>query len=174
METLKPSTWGNVVLEIADAKSDGTFPTDLEQMGYIEEDTLTPNITEGDSLQLFESGHILRDEMKLEPEVGFNTTVIQIPEGMQEKFWDALATGTGENKKVRVKSMVNNKKFAIRISTPRIPGSETLEAPYCGISMTPFYDEKKGWSANLSISILKGPAEYFYDWGSVPAAPVEG
>lgn len=167
---VKPTAWGNAILEIGTVSSDGTMPTSLEQFGWILEDSISPNITEGELLQLFETGHVLRDEVRLDPEVSFAMEIIGIPEAMATKFWDVEKSGTGDAAKLRVKSFVNSTKFAIRISTPKVPGSQTLEAPYCNVSMTPNYTEDKGWTANLTISILKGAADYFVDFGVVAAA----
>lgn len=159
VEAMKPSTWGHIILEIAESETSGAMPATLAQLGYVKEDTMSMETAEGDTLQLFESGHILRDEMKLEPTLTFNATVLQIPEAMKEAFWGLNGT--------KVKSMINGKKFAIRIKAPEIEGSEAFIAPYCSIAMTPVFAEKEGWSAALTVTIIKGPAEYLFDFEEV-------
>jgi hypothetical protein len=169
---VKPTAWGNLILELAEATSDGTMPATLDQLGWVHEGSVATNVDTGTTLQLFETGHILRDEKDQEPVINYTMDIIGIPEAMVTKFWDATVSGSGDTERIAIKSFVNSLKYAIRISTPSVPGSDTWEAPYCKVNMSaPNWAEETGWMSTLSITVLKPTNDIYAYIGKVPTVP---
>lgn len=161
---INPTAWGNLQLEIADAETAQIMPTTLEQLGWVEEGSISLDVARGTKMELKETGGIVRDSQETEPTVTVSMDIIGIPEAMRLKFWEAKE----ETDKIRVKSLVSSKKFAIKISNPAISGSDTLEVPYASVFMSPLLTDDKGYRANLEFTILKGKADYLFDMGAVP------
>ena len=171
---VKPTAWGNLIAELAEANSNGTMPETLDQFGWVHEGSVATNVDAGSPLQLFETGHILRDEKDQEPVINYTMDVLGIPDEMAAMFWDATAAGEGDAQKIAIKSFVNSRKYAIRLSTPSVPGSDTWEAPYCKVNMSaPNWAEETGWMCTLSITVLKPTSDIYAFIGKVPqpAAP---
>lgn len=166
----RKTAWGNAQIFYAPAGTDQTMPAlnTLKQMGYILEGTLAIANEEGDALELFEEGHILRDQMRLEGTITVNCEIIGVPDDIVESFWKTTASGTDGNAKRQVSSLINNDKFAVAFYVPDAPGSDTFEAPYCTVNMGTAYSSTQGWTLPIEIIIVKGAAEYLFQFGIVP------
>lgn len=166
---MNPATaWGNVKGYVGTPGAGDAMATTLESIGVIQEGTLEVTNEAGDVLQLFEEGHILKDQLQLEGTLNVNFTLIGIPDSARKKFWDVEETGTGNAKKVSVKSLISNSKWSFKFAAEQVPGSETFEAPLCAVSMTPAYASTQGWTADVSMTILKGDTGKLFDFGIVP------
>lgn len=157
--TVTPTAWGNTQFKFADAAANGTMPTTLEQLGWILEGTAELRNEAGDVLELKEEGGILRDELRKEGKLILAGTIIGIPEAMRTKFWDMDGN--------KVKSTVNAKKFATQLCAPDVVGSETIDAPYCSVAMGPLYSSDQGYTAEVEVTILRGPADYLFEFGTI-------
>lgn len=158
--TVTPTAWGNTQIHFADAAADGTMPTTgVEQLGWILEGTAELRNEAGDVIELKEEGGILRDELKKEGKLILAGTIIGIPKAMREKFWKM------DGKKVV--STLSNKKYASRLAAPDVMGSETIDAPYCNVSMGPLYSSDQGYTAEIEVTILRGPADYLFEFGTI-------
>lgn len=163
MVEVNKTAWGNLTLEIAEASAEQTMPVALEQLGWIEEGSISLDVARGTKLELKETGGIVRDSKENEPTITVKMDILGIPEAMRTKFWDS-ETALG---KTTVKSLVTDKKFALKISNPKIIGSDTLEIPYTTVFMSPLLSDDKGYRANLEFTILKGIADYLFDMDTV-------
>ena len=160
---MKPTAWGNAIVEYGTPGEGDTMATALTQLGYVEEETLGIEIEDGTVLSLYEEGHILRDEKQLENTVRINGTLIGIPDEVMEEFWDTEASGS----KINVKSTVSGKKYSVKLSTPDQPGSDTLEVPYASVSLGVAYASNHGWSAPFTFTIIKGESDVLFTFGVV-------
>lgn len=158
-----PTAWGNIRLYYAEAAEDGAMVPfeDLISVGYVLEDSIETNNEEGDTLQLFEEGHILRDELRLNSTFSVTFTIIGIPPAIADAFWDAEVTGTGATQVIQVNSFVNNNRYAFRLDAPTVL-SQAFEAPYCSVNMVPSITSTEGWTAECTITVLNGPADYAF------------
>ena len=156
------TAWGETLLEYATPLSGGVMGTTWETMGTVKEDSLAFETADGTKLQLWGSGHVLVDEMLNEGTINLKSTILKIPDAIKEDFW-AFDNGTKQ-----VSSLVNSTHFSIRMRS-KIAGSETFLAPWCSVNMKPMYSEKEGWTADVNISILKGDADYFFEFGTATA-----
>lgn len=168
---MNPTAWGNVKMYFGTPEQGGEMPSSLMSIGNILEGSLNIEKEDGTTLELYEEGHVLRDMMQLEPTLRVNATIIGIPEATRSAFWETEVNGAGEAKKVSVKSMVSNKKYAVKFAAEQVPGSDTFEAPYCSVNMGPAYSSEQGWTADVVITILKGDSGKLFDFGVVPAVP---
>lgn len=152
------TAWGEVEMSVADTGLADVMGSPLESLGYIKEDSLVIVPEDGGALQLFGSGHVLLDELKNEPTLKVNCTLIGIANATQ--FW----TLDGATQKVQ--SLINSGNFSIQFAA-KVVGSDTFMAPKCKIYATPVYSEKEGWTVNLEITIVKGEAGYLFEFGTV-------
>lgn len=170
---MKETAWGKIEMEIGTPAANGGMSESLESIGLLKEDTLSIEAADGTVLELYTSGHELRDELKGEPTITVKATIIEMPEAVRAKIWEIESVDTAGNPKYRVKSLVSNRKWSTRFAS-QVVGSETFEAPYCSMSMKPVFSEKEGWSAEVEFKLLRGQAGYLFDFGIVPepSAPV--
>lgn len=162
---MNETAWGNIIFRIADATETGEMPASLEQLGKIKENSISIDPQRGTKLQLKETGGGVHDQTEGEPVVTIGMTIIGIPVAMREMFWQTENKG----EKTRVKSLVTNKKFAIEILNPKVPGSDTLEIPKTSVFMGMLLADDEGYTAPLEITILKSEADAFFDMGVVGA-----
>lgn len=167
------TAWGKIHMKIEKATVNQTFPAALESIGILKEDSIGLTTEDGTTYELWGSGHELIDELKGEPTLKVTATILQVPEETRQKFWETETVGTGDDKKLRVKSMVNSEKWAVQFAS-LVVGSETFEAPYCSVSFKPLFEEKEGWTGEVEFTLLKGKAGYLFDFGVVPEPTAEG
>ena len=155
MNTTQANTaWGEVHMFIAETNSTETFPADLltmDEIGVVKDGTTTIETTDGEVLELKREGGILYDKLEKESTFQINCTLIDIPEETAEKLWDMDKTGG----KIRVKSTMSGKKWAVGFAAVKVPGSRTFEVPKSTIKMTPSYSSSEGWSCAVAISVLQ-------------------
>lgn len=169
----RPAAWGNTRIYYLAAASDGSMPalSAMTFMGHIyQENDITITTEDGETLELRETGNILRDQLQQEGTITIELSIIGIPTNVLN-FWQTTTTGTGADAKRRVQSMVNNDKYAIAFYVPDVPESDTFEAPYCTVNMGIGYASTTGYIQPVSITVLKGAAEYLFQLGLVPATP---
>lgn len=159
MVEVNKTAWGNLILEIAESNEEQTMPVALEQLGWVEEGSISLDVARGTKLELKETGGIVRDSKENEPAITVKMDILGIPVSMRTKFWDAETT----LEKTKIKSLVTDKKFALKLSNPEIIGSDTLEIPYTTVFMSPLLSDDKGYRATLEFTILKGLANYLFD-----------
>lgn len=152
--------WGEIVLSYGTPGASDAMSASLTPLGYIKEDSLAIETEEGEVMQLFGTGHVLVDEQGGEPSVRIKATLI----GVDDTFWTMDATNTGQ-----VESFIDSAYYSIKVAS-KVVGSETLEAPKCKIAAKPLFSEKEGWTVELTITVLKGLAGYFWNFGTVAAA----
>ena len=128
--------------------------TALESIGVLKEDSLSLATEEGKKYELWGSGHELIDELQGEPILTVSGTVIQIPDDIRKKLWEVSEQGSGDAKKIQVKSLVTREKYSVQFAS-KVVGSETFEAPKCSVSMKPVFSETEGWTAEFSFKIIK-------------------
>lgn len=175
LSTAIPETsWGDVHAELGVPGANGAMSANLEDLGSIDTDALTIETADGTVYQLKDINGKLIDELKQEPELTVNFTLLKPSEATRGKFWDTEVIGTGAARKQRIKSLITTKKYSFKFSNPKMIGSETFEAPYCSMSMKPGYSSQKGFTAVCSAKLLVGAAGYLFDFGIVAEpAPAE-
>lgn len=162
------TAWGETLLKFGLTGAGDAMSASLGTMGIVKEDSISLDPTDGTKLQLFGSGHVLLDQLTNEPTLTLKAIIVGIPDAIKEAFWGAETTGVGDASTTEVSSLVNSKKFSVVMET-KVVGSETFEAPLCSISMTPLISEKEGWTASVTIDILKGATGKLFKFGRVAA-----
>lgn len=171
-ETPKTS-WGDVHAELG-TPTDGAMATNMEDLGSIDADALTIETADGTVYQLKDINGKLLDELRLEPELTVKFTLLKPSEDTRGKFWDVEEIGTGDARKLRVRSLINNDIKSFSFLNPKAIGSETFEAPSCKISMKPGFAANKGFTAECTAKLIYNEKlEALFDFGVVPA-PAEG
>lgn len=155
------TAWGEIVMSVAKTGASDVMGTPLVPLGYIKEDSLAIETEEGEVMQLFGTGHVLVDEQGGEPSVRIKATLLGITNGKQ--FWTFDATNVGQ-----VESFVTTDNYSVKFAS-KVVGSESFEAPKCKIAAKPLFSEKEGWTIELTITVLKGVAGYFWNFVTVAA-----
>lgn len=150
------TAWGEIEMSVAATGASDAMGAPLASLGYIKEDSLEITTETGDKLQLFGTGHVLVDELSSEDSINVSCDLIGIANATQ--FWTMDAG--------KVQSLVNSANWSVKFAA-KVTGSKTFEAPKCKIKATPKFSEKEGWIVNIAITILKGQAGYFFEFGTV-------
>ena len=164
------TAWGDVHLYLGIPAAGQTMSTSLDDLGSIDDDGLSIETSDGTQYQLKDINGAILDELKLEPELTVNFTLVKPSEAVRAKFWDVEEGGEGNSRIIKVKSMVASNNYSLKFSNPRMVGSETFEAPYCSVNMKPIYSASKGFTAECSAKVIKGQAGYFFAFGTVAEA----
>lgn len=164
-----PTAWGSVHAFLAAATADGAMPTTMGDLGAIDTDALSLEVSDGTVYQLKDINGKILDELKLEPEITVKFTLLKPSEETRGKFWDTEVIGVGAERKFRIKSLISNEKKAFKFANINAIGSETFEVPFCAVDMKPGYSAQKGYTAECSVKLLNGVAGYLFDFGTVPA-----
>lgn len=171
LSTKQDSTaWGDVHVYVSEPGADGAMGTDWVDLGSIDENALSIATTEGTVYTLKDINGKVLDKLRLEPEIAVNFTLLKPSDMTVSKFWDVSETGTGEDRKLWVKSMVQTANKSFKFSNPKAIGSRTFEAPVASLNMTPGYDAAKGWTAACTAEILNTGKEGWFGFGVVKAA----
>lgn len=164
------TAWGEILMDIGLTGANDAMASALETIGVLKEDSLALATEDGKKYELWGSGHELIDELQGEPILTVTGNIIQVPEEVRKKFWEISEQGSGDSKKMQVKSLVTREKWSVKFAS-RIPGSETFEAPKCSVSMKPVFSETEGWTADFSFKIIKSKATgVLFQFGTVPAS----
>lgn len=169
--------WGNAKVYYGPASADGSMPelNTLINIGYIHEDEdITLEVEEGDTLELNEVGGIRRDERRQESNFSMSFSVIGVHADNATAFWNATVAGTGASELITVNSLVNNNKYAVYLE-PEAAGSQDMRIPYATIYMDPGYTTEMGWIMPITVNVLKGAGPLFLQGrGPGTTAPAAG
>lgn len=164
------TAWGKINMYTGETAASDALAASMELVGVLKEETIGLTTEEGKKYELWGSGHELLDELQGEPSLLVSATITQVPEEIRKKFWDIKEVGTGDDRKLQVKSMVTRKKWSVKFAS-EVPGSETFEAPLCSVNMKPVFSETEGWSAEVSFRIIKSKITgVLFQFGVVPAS----
>lgn len=156
------TAWGEYVVSIGMTGTGGAMASALTDLGYIHENTVSLETADGQSLELFGTGHVLVDSAKQEPTLTLKFNIIGNAKAMQ--FWETETGGTPAVTKV--KSLVNNDKWSVRLAS-KVVGSETLEIPVASIYCKPTIAEDKGWISECEVKMIMGETGALFHFGKV-------
>lgn len=145
------TAWGEVIISFGTPAAGDAMSATLTDIGKIKEDTVSIEKADGTVLELFSTGHNLVDKLKGEPTLTLKATLIGITAAAVALFWETTTVTT----RTAVASLVNSTKKSVKLAS-KVVGSDTFEAPYCEVSMGPLFSEKEGWTAEVSITVIKG------------------
>lgn len=167
--TPDPTAWGDVHVYLSDPSTDGAMGSTWMDLGSIDDNALSIATTEGTVYTLKDINGKVLDKLRLEPEIAVNFTLLKPTEATMAKFWQTEEAGTGEAKKLWVKSMVQTANKSFMFANPKAVGSRTFEAPVASLSMTPAYEAAKGWTAVCVAEILNTGKEGWFGFGVAKA-----
>lgn len=145
------TAWGEQIVSFGTPAAGDAMSASLTSIGTIKEDSVSIEKADGTVLELYGTGHVLVDKLKGEPSLTLKFTLVGISDAAIALFWDAAKVTT----RTSVASLVNSTKKSVKLAS-KVVGSDTLEAPYCEVSMGPLFSEKEGWTAEISVTIIKG------------------
>ena len=173
LNTATPETsWGEVHLFIGTPGDGDTMSTNMVDLGLIDESGISIETSDGDSYELKDINGKVHDKLVLEPTLSMTATLLKPSEETRGKFWEMEEEGSGDGRKVWVKSMIANQKYSVKLAIPNRPNTETFEAPYCTVTMKPSWSKEKGFTAEVKFDILEGKTGNAFGFGK-PAATAE-
>ena len=148
--------WGEVHLFIGTPGDGDTLATSFEDLGLIDDEGISIETEDGESYELKDINGKLVDKLTKEPTLRITATLLKPTEETRGKFWQMEEEGTGESRKVWVKSMIASKKYSIKLAVPNRPGTETFEVPLCTVAMKPTWSKEKGFTAPVTFDVITG------------------
>jgi hypothetical protein len=158
------TAWGEQVVSIGTPGTGDIMATTLADIGLIKEESISFEKADGTKLELFSTGHNLVDSLRTEPIITLKMTLIGITDSARQMFWKTT-TALG---RTTVKSLVNSTKYSVKLAS-KVVGADTLEAPYCEVSMGPLFAEKEGFTAEVAFTFLRGATGDLFYMDVVPA-----
>ena len=152
----------------------------MDNLGAIDTDALTIETADGTVLELKDINGKLLSRLQQEPTVTINFTLLSPSEETRGKFWDVEEEGTGDARKLKVVSLIQNDPMSFRFANIDTPKSETFEAPKCSVSMNMVYAANKGYTGVCKAILMwpqrtEGVKSELFQFGVVPtpAAPAK-
>lgn len=158
---MKPS-W-KIIVEIADATEDGAMPTEWKKLGEVKDGSITPDNQEGTTKELINTEGDVVDSFKFPDRLGWKMVVFGIPDELKKKFWEV----TDKDGVSQVKSMSNNKDFAIRMLSPDLPGTDAVAYPRCKVNMGMGYSNDDTFYSEIGIKVQKPKNGVIFEHGPV-------
>lgn len=171
--TTPETSWGEVHLFIGEPGAGDTMSANMEDLGIIDESGITIETSDGESYELKDINGKVHDKLVLEPSLSIIATLLKPSEATRGKFWEMEEEGEGNNRKVWVKSMIPTKKYSVRLAVPNRPNTETFEAPYCSVTMKPYWSKEKGFTAEVRFDILEGATGNAFGFGKPATTTAE-
>lgn len=153
-QTPRPTAWGSIHVFIGDTGENDAMASEFYDLGSVKDDTFTIETEAGEEYELKDINGKLLDSLKQEPTLNLNFSLIKISEETMGKFWKVSEEGSGDSRKVKVTSMIQNKLLSVKFANVNAIGSETFEAPKCRVSLEPKYEKDKGFSGDCVAKIL--------------------
>ena len=162
------TAWGDIHLSLGPTGVGDAMSSTLADLGIIDADNLTITTAAGEVYTLKDINGKIYDQLRLEPEIEVGVSILKPSEATRGKFWKLEEEGTGDARKLHVKSLVTNDDYSIVLSNPKAVGSETFEAPKCKINMDLTYSKDKGFGGTCSFKIVMGATGDLFSFGVVP------
>lgn len=159
----KPS-WKTIV-QIAEATADGTMPTVWEKLGEVKDGSIVPDNQEGATKEQINTEGDVVESFKQADRLGWKMTVFGIPEDLKTKFWDIVdKSGVSQ-----VKSMTNNKDYAIRLLSPDLPDSDVFAYGKCKVTMGVGYSSDDAFTAEITVKVQKPKNGVLFEHSAIGA-----
>lgn len=162
---LKPTAWGNAHLEYGTIGAGGELPTTWTDMGCILDQTLNITVTEGTPLEIRCSGNILSDSLDVESTYVVGFSLKGVDSTIIQEFWGVTAAGADGIS--WVDSTITAEKYAFRLSTPGVIGSDIFVIPRGTIALRPAFADNAGYSLTCTITLLQSDTGHLFGFGTV-------
>lgn len=155
----KIMAWSKCGFSIGKTADDGTMSTPLTSIGTIKYQSSSLEASEGDTLEMQETGGAYVAKETMEGSYKATTRVIE----PTDELLTLLGIGTAESasKEFKVATHVVDGDWSLQI-TPKNVGARGIKAPKTNITYVPGWSEEDGNYADLTFDILKGDADYWY------------
>lgn len=144
--------WSECQIEIGEATSDNSFPTSVESIGVIADNTTTLENTDGQVLESRKSGGGLVAREHNEGGFALNTRVTEPTFDLLKKL--GLAEDGTSADELDVTTHIVQKQFAFKV-TPKNVGAVGIKAPVCNVTYKPGFSDQEGNYGELRFEILQ-------------------
>lgn len=167
------TAWGDVHVYLGATGASDAMATSFDDLGAVSPDNFSITTNDGTKYELKDINGKRIDTLKQEPTLTITFGLLGPSETTRGKFWTISESGTGENRKLKVTSLIQNSKMSFKLANPAAAGSETFEAAKTTVSMNLDYAADRGFSGTVSVELLwpdRTPSELF-QFGVVPSLP---
>lgn len=153
-------SWSKCKIEVGEAVDNGaSMPTSLSSVGTIKDKSTTLEPSDGDTLEMKETGGKTVAKETSEGGLTLNTRIIEPSDETYTLF--GLGSAAASEGEYNVATHIVKKNFAFKLTSKNI-GSKGLKAPFTSVSAKPGYSEEDGHYIDLAFDILQGDADYWY------------
>lgn len=148
------TAWGSTLAELGTADlTTGDMPAEMENVGVIDEDSLTFTTDAGTEYTLTDINGELIDNLNKQPKITITLNIQSPTLEKMAKFWEIEEDAT---KKIAwVKSMVTTANMAFRMSNKDAYGSMAINVPRASVTLIPGWEVAKGWVFAMTFVVLK-------------------
>ncbi len=164
------TTWQDIHVYVGAMGANEAMGDSLDDLGHIDENALSITTQDGTVYRLVDINGELLDYLENEPELTINFTLLKPSEATRGKFWTTEESGTGNTRKLQVKSLLPSSHMSIKFGSASINGAETFEAPKAFIKMAPAFEKAKGFSTPCTAKLIKGQAAFLFQFGKTVVA----
>ena len=149
--------WSKCTVEVGKTGQNGAMAESLTDVGVINNQSTTLEAEDGEVLEAIATGGEQVATEQLEGKFTL-TTRVKEPE---DSLYTLFGLGEVKTEDLEVKTHVVEGEWSVKV-TPKNVGARGIKAPCCNIKFKPGYSETEGNYVDLTFSILKGEADYWY------------
>ncbi len=171
LSTDTPKTvWQGIHAYVGTMGSGDTMASSWDDLGIIDENALSITTQDGTQYNLLDINGELVDYLENEPVLTVNFTLLKPTEATRGKFWTVEESGSGDNRKLTVKSLLPSSHMSFKFGST-IVGAETFEAAKAFIKMNPGWEKAKGFNMPCTAKLVKGATGVLFQFGKTPTPP---
>lgn len=153
-------SWGKCKVEIGKAVDNGaSMPTSLSSVGTIKDKSTTLEPSDGETLEMKETGGKRVAKEVSDGGLTLNTRVIEPSDELYTIL--GLGSASATEGEYNVSTHVVKDNYGFKLTSKNI-GSKGLKVPFSSVSAKPGYSEEDGQYIDLAFEILQGKADYWY------------
>lgn len=143
------TAWGKPHITMGKSGANGAMCAELEDVGFILEDSTSLEQTKGDVKELYGEGHELVDKMEFEGTWTLKFTLIKTPLAQLAKLYGLSESAD----KLAMKTTVVSEPRSYKVD-PLLEGAIGVELPYCYTSINPKFATAEGWTIEVEVTTM--------------------
>lgn len=153
--------WSRCDVQIAKT-TDGTMQSSLTSVGYIKDKSAVLETSDGETLEMLESGGLVYDR---EVQDGAATLTIRVIEPTNDLVVTLLGLGTTDDDgaTIKIKSLIVDGHYSLKL-IPKNTGARGINAPKCSVAYKQGWSESDGHYADITFTFLNGEAGYWFEY----------
>lgn len=159
------TTWQDIHIWVGTMGAGDAMASSWDDLGIIDENALSITTQDGTQYNLLDINGELVDYLENEPMLTINFTLLKPSEATRGKFWTVEESGTGNARKLQVKSLLPTTHMSIKFGSASIADAETFEAAKAFVKMSPAFEKAKGFNNPCTAKLIKGATGSLFQFG---------